>query len=111
MHWGATSQDANDTGLVLQMRQAFRLLDTDLTSLFIVDTASTGDALLDEALKEIAAEPERQSSAWWIDTISQRHPDLVDVVLGLAYGVVAWLVVGWALRPRVAPRSQEEVTA
>ncbi len=33
VHWGATSQDVNDTGLVLQMRQAFDLLDADLSSL------------------------------------------------------------------------------
>jgi 3-carboxy-cis,cis-muconate cycloisomerase len=33
VHWGATSQDANDTGLVLQMRRAFDLLDADLNSL------------------------------------------------------------------------------
>ena len=33
VHWGATSQDANDTGLVLQMRNAFDLLDADLKSL------------------------------------------------------------------------------
>ncbi len=30
VHWGATSQDALDTGLALQMRAAFSLLDTDL---------------------------------------------------------------------------------
>jgi 3-carboxy-cis,cis-muconate cycloisomerase len=33
VHWGATSQDANDTGLVLQMRDAFDLLDADLVVL------------------------------------------------------------------------------
>lgn len=33
VHWGATSQDANDTGLVLQIRQAFDLLDGDLATL------------------------------------------------------------------------------
>jgi 3-carboxy-cis,cis-muconate cycloisomerase len=33
VHWGATSQDANDTGLVLQMRRAFDLLETDLAAL------------------------------------------------------------------------------
>jgi 3-carboxy-cis,cis-muconate cycloisomerase len=32
-HWGATSQDANDTGLVLQMRQAFDILEADLAVL------------------------------------------------------------------------------
>jgi len=33
VHWGATSQDVNDTGLVLQMRKAFDLLEADLSSL------------------------------------------------------------------------------
>jgi 3-carboxy-cis,cis-muconate cycloisomerase len=30
VHWGATSQDANDTGLVLQIRQALDILEGDL---------------------------------------------------------------------------------
>jgi 3-carboxy-cis,cis-muconate cycloisomerase len=33
VHWGATSQDANDTGLVLQIRQAFDILEADLSTL------------------------------------------------------------------------------
>ncbi len=33
VHWGATSQDANDTGLVLQMRDAFHLLEVDVSLL------------------------------------------------------------------------------
>lgn len=33
VHWGATSQDVNDTGLVLQIRQAFDILEADLASL------------------------------------------------------------------------------
>ncbi len=33
VHWGATSQDAMDTGLVLQLRAAFDLIDTDLARL------------------------------------------------------------------------------
>jgi len=33
VHWGATSQDANDTGLVLQMRQAIEILEADLATL------------------------------------------------------------------------------
>ena len=31
VHWGATSQDAIDTGLALQLRAAFDLLDRDLS--------------------------------------------------------------------------------
>lgn len=33
LHWGATTQDVMDTGLVLQLRQAFELIGTDLASL------------------------------------------------------------------------------
>jgi 3-carboxy-cis,cis-muconate cycloisomerase len=33
VHWGATSQDANDAGLVLQMRRALDILEVDLASL------------------------------------------------------------------------------
>jgi len=33
VHWGATSQDAIDTGLVLQLRSAFELFDVDLVRL------------------------------------------------------------------------------
>jgi 3-carboxy-cis,cis-muconate cycloisomerase len=33
VHWGATSQDANDTGLVLQIRQSLDILDAELAVL------------------------------------------------------------------------------
>ena len=33
VHWGATSQDANDTGLVLQVQRAFDIFESDLTAL------------------------------------------------------------------------------
>ena len=33
VHWGATSQDAMDTGLVLQLREALDLIEQDLTRL------------------------------------------------------------------------------
>jgi 3-carboxy-cis,cis-muconate cycloisomerase len=33
VHWGATSQDANDTGLLLQVRRAFDILESDLAAL------------------------------------------------------------------------------
>src|SRR5246127_621990 len=33
VHWGATSQDALDTGLVLQIREALDFLDRDLATL------------------------------------------------------------------------------
>lgn len=33
VHWGATSQDANDTGLILQLRDALALIQSDLARL------------------------------------------------------------------------------
>lgn len=33
VHWGATSQDAIDTGLILQLRKALKLIDADLAQL------------------------------------------------------------------------------
>lgn len=33
VHWGATSQDANDTGLILQIRQGLDILEADLAAL------------------------------------------------------------------------------
>jgi 3-carboxy-cis,cis-muconate cycloisomerase len=36
VHWGATSQDAMDTGLVLQLREALGLIDADLARLSAV---------------------------------------------------------------------------
>ncbi len=41
VHWGATSQDVIDTGLVMQLREALRLIDHDLARL--------GDALAAKA--------------------------------------------------------------
>ena len=33
VHWGATSQDLNDTGVVLQIREALNILESDLATL------------------------------------------------------------------------------
>jgi Golgi phosphoprotein 3 len=67
-------------GILMELALLGRI-DTDLKSLFIVDASSTGDELLDAILQELAAEPEKQSSAWWIDKLSTRHGDLVGRVL------------------------------
>ena len=67
-------------GILMELALQGRI-DTDLKSLFIVNPAPTGDDLLDPILSEIGAEPERHSSAWWIDELSGRHPDLVERIL------------------------------
>jgi Golgi phosphoprotein 3 len=57
-------------------------IDTDLTSLFIVDPNPVGDDLLDHVLREIAAEPVKRSSVWWINRFGVRGGDLSRTVLG-----------------------------
>ena len=50
VHWGATSQDAMDTGLVLQLRRALELIDAGLAN-------------LSDALTNLAAQHKRTSVA------------------------------------------------
>jgi len=45
-------------------------LDSDLQALWAVDTAPTGDAILDEVLADIAAEPARLDAKAWISRLS-----------------------------------------
>jgi hypothetical protein len=67
-------------GLLMELSVVGRI-DTDLKSLFVVDSRPTGDDLLDGALQEIAAEPERRPSAWWIERLAGPGPDLLNKVL------------------------------
>jgi golgi phosphoprotein 3 len=68
-------------GVLMELALLGRI-DTDLTSLFIVDPNPAGDEFLDQALRMIAAEPQKQSSGWWIERLGLRTGDLVGKVLG-----------------------------
>jgi golgi phosphoprotein 3 len=68
-------------GMLMELALLGRI-DTDLTSLFIVDPNPTGDDLLDQVLQEIAAEPQKHASAWWIERLGLRNGDLAGRVLG-----------------------------
>jgi golgi phosphoprotein 3 len=94
-------------------------IDTDLTSLFVVNTKPTGDDLLDSVLREIGAEPEKHSSAWWIDQLSLRHPDLVRQILSrlVAAGILReeerrflWVFARRAY-PQISDREEREAKA
>ena len=67
-------------GILMELSLLGRI-DTDLTSLFIVDPTPADDDLLDPALREIAAEPNRRPSAWWIERLGGQEPDLLSKVL------------------------------
>ena len=56
-------------------------LDSDLTSLFVVDRAETGDPVLDPILKEIADEPDQHNARYWIERLAPRAEAIVDQTL------------------------------
>jgi golgi phosphoprotein 3 len=68
-------------GILMELALLGRI-DTDLTSLFIVDPSPVGDKLLDPALQQIAAEPHRHTSGWWIERLGLHNGDLSVRVLG-----------------------------
>jgi golgi phosphoprotein 3 len=67
-------------GMLMELALLGRI-DTDLTSLFIVDPKPVGDELLDDALRKVAAEPEKRSSTWWIERLGLHSGDLSKGVL------------------------------
>jgi len=94
VHWGATSQDAIDTGCILQMRSAFDLFDQDLARLSgtLVTLAETHRAT------PIVARTWMQQAlpttfgfivAGWLDAISRHRKGLAEIkprVLALQFG-------------------------
>jgi hypothetical protein len=67
-------------GILMELALLGRI-DTDLTSLFIVDPGPVGDQVLDQTLQQIAAEPQKRSSAWWIERLGLHGGDLSGKVL------------------------------
>jgi cytochrome P450 len=61
---------------------AFRYrIDSDLESLFLIDSTPTGIPTLDPLLAEIADEPEQHSTEYWIERLAPRADAIVDMVL------------------------------
>jgi len=67
-------------GILMELALLGRI-DTDLRSLFIVDRKPVGDKLLDDALAQIAAEPQKRPSTWWIERLALHDRDLSRIVL------------------------------
>jgi 3-carboxy-cis,cis-muconate cycloisomerase len=103
VHWGATSQDAMDTGLVLQVRQALDLLERDLLRLGGVcsqlaeqhrRTLMPGRTLLQQALPITFG----LKAARWLGLVSRHvaslrevRPKVLVVQFGGAAGTLASL--------------------
>jgi 3-carboxy-cis,cis-muconate cycloisomerase len=94
VHWGATSQDVNDSGLVLQIREGFDLLEADLASLSdsLIQLAQkyrsapvAGRTLMQHALPTTFG----VKVAGWLDTMNRHRERLQQTrkrVLVLQFG-------------------------
>jgi 3-carboxy-cis,cis-muconate cycloisomerase len=103
VHWGATSQDAIDTGLVLQLRRALDLIDADLAGLADAlahlaerhrETPVVGRTWMQHALPLTFG----LKAAGWLDAVSRHRqrlaalrPRLLVVQFGGAAGTLASL--------------------
>jgi 3-carboxy-cis,cis-muconate cycloisomerase len=103
VHFGATSQDAIDTGMILQLRRAFELLDQDLASL----TSTLSELAQKRRLTPIAARTWVQQAlpttfgfivAGWLDAVLRHRrrireirPRLLTLQFGGAVGTLASL--------------------
>lgn len=56
-------------------------IDTDLESLFLVDSSETGDPILDSILKEIADEPVQRNTRFWIERLTPHAESIIDSTL------------------------------
>ena len=56
-------------------------LDSDLTSLYVVDRAETGDPVLDPILEEIADQPDQHTARYWVERLAPRAESIIDLTL------------------------------
>jgi 3-carboxy-cis,cis-muconate cycloisomerase len=84
VHWGATSQDVNDTGLILQIRDALSILDADLEALTLglVELAQkhrsapiAGRTLMQHALPTTFG----VKVAGWLDAVNRHRERLTEM--------------------------------
>jgi 3-carboxy-cis,cis-muconate cycloisomerase len=118
VHWGATSQDAIDTGCILQVRGAFDLIDQDLARLSgaLVTLAETHRAT------PIVARTWMQQAlpttfgfivAGWLDAVSRHRKRLAEIklrVLTLQFGgAVGTLAALGGRGPEIAKALADEL--
>ena len=68
-------------GAVLAELSLRSRIDTDLDSLVLVDSAPTGDPVLDSILEQIAAEPVQRNAQYWIERFAAQAESIIDRTL------------------------------
>ena len=56
-------------------------IDTDMTSLFVIDESETGNNVLDPILEEIASSETQHNAQYWIERLASRADTLIDLIL------------------------------
>ncbi len=68
-------------GAVLAELSLLSRIDTDPETLFLIDGSETGDPVLDTVLKEIASEPLKRNTQYWIERLAPRAEAIIDLTL------------------------------
>src|SRR5271157_4775245 len=94
VHWGATSQDAIDTGCILQVRGAFDLIDQDLarltgTLVTLAETHRAAPVVARTWMQQALPTTFGFIVAGWLDAVSRHRERLAEIkprVLTLQFG-------------------------
>ena len=68
-------------GAVLAELSLRSRIDTDMESLFLLDSTETGNPTIDPILKEIASEQSQHDTRYWIEHLAPRAEMIIDSVL------------------------------
>ena len=68
-------------GAVLAELSLRARIDTDMDSLFLLDSTETGRPTLDPILKEIAGDPVQRNAQYWIERLANHAESIIDVTL------------------------------
>ena len=80
-------------------------IDTDLTTLTVIDPTPTGDELLDPTLAEIVADPEEHNAQYWVERIAQHAEGINEMAFDrlVGQGILHFDSGGfWSLSPKVS---------
>ena len=68
-------------GAVLAELSLRARIDTDMESLFLLDSTETGNPALDTILEEVASESHQHNTRYWIERLAPRAESIIDSVL------------------------------
>ncbi len=68
-------------GAVLAELSLRSRIDTDMESLFLLDSTKTGNPTIDPILNEIASETNQHNTRYWIEHLAPRAESIIDSVL------------------------------